>query len=234
MKRIGLTMRIVHETAYSETRDALAHDWARFLSAALPDCQWIPLPNLSEAATSIIHSFGIEALIFTGGNDPGGSPMRDTTEKALLHEAMNRQIPVFGVCRGLQMIHWLLGGSLRPCSKQDHVGSHHEVRFLGRGSHSGARVVNSYHTLGVHPHDLASELKPHAMSPDGWVEALIHRNAPISAVQWHPERNAVIDTHDTQLLRETFGLPALTSLTHFSGTTTTRSSTLKSTSPCAP
>ncbi|MBI3868537.1 MAG: gamma-glutamyl-gamma-aminobutyrate hydrolase family protein [Verrucomicrobia bacterium] len=234
MKRIGLSMRIVDEAAYDESRDALAHDWARFLALALPDCQWTPIPNLGAKAAGFIQDWGLDGLVLTGGNDPGSSTLRDDTENALVREALRRRLPLFGVCRGLQMIQRCFGGPLRGCPKDGHVATRHVVRFERGSVEEGERTVNSYHALGVRPQDLAPELIATALSADGWVEGLAHRGSPMAAVQWHPERNAVMDPLDARLLRDTLGLPSLSDASAASPRIVNTLSTPFSFPPCAP
>ena len=64
-------------------------------------------------------------------------------------------------------------------------------------------VVNSYHEWAVPKSELASQLEILAVSEDGWVEALRHREAPITAVQWHPERDNPVTELDRFLTLNT-------------------------------
>lgn len=209
MKRVGLTMRVVRAESYAEQRDAIAQDWSRFLALALPDCQWMPVPNLGPEVVDFVRSWGLEGLILTGGNDLGEAPTRDSTESALLRFALEGAMPVFGVCRGLHMIQHFSGGTVRACSREVHIATRHTVRFeptLG-GMHD--RIVNSFHGLGVRLDELAPDLLSTAVSEDGWIEGIVHRFAPLTAVQWHPERNVTTDPEDVLLLRHALGLEPL-------------------------
>jgi putative glutamine amidotransferase len=199
-------MRTARAEAVGEERDALASDWTRFMGAALPDCLWLPIPNLGPAAAAFFRGWGLDALILTGGDDLGAAPRRDATESALLRHALEAGVPVFGVCRGLQMIQHFLGGVVRPCPREAHVAVRHALILEPGAAAGGARSVNSFHGHGVLPHELAAGLIPFATAPDGWVEGLMHREASITAVQWHPERESVADPHDVSLIRRTFGL----------------------------
>lgn len=98
----------------------------------------------------------------------------------------------------------LLGGTLwqdLPAQTgQDHPsGKAHPVRaaedsFL-RGLFGGRFQVNSYHHQAVR--ELAPSLVPLARSePEGLVEAFAHRELPVWAVQWHPERMTGEERYD--------------------------------------
>jgi putative glutamine amidotransferase len=135
-------------------------------------------------------------------------PARDRVELTLTQWAMRDRKPVFGVCRGLQVINLAAGGTLwqdlasqRPTSikhdyfpfrdgfARDHLAHSvmvrpetHLAEIVGAGDHR----VNSMHHQGVR--DLARGLVVSATAPDGLVEALEGNGDQfLLAVQWHPE-----------------------------------------------
>nr|MBP6802004.1 gamma-glutamyl-gamma-aminobutyrate hydrolase family protein [Zoogloea sp.] len=113
--RIGVTSRIVEAQGYREARDALAHDWAVFLAAALPGVAWMQLPNLGgEHIVPYCEQWEIDRLILSGGEDIGVSALRDQTELRLLDWAEVRGVPVLGICRGMQLIAHRAGTGLIP------------------------------------------------------------------------------------------------------------------------
>jgi putative glutamine amidotransferase len=129
---------------------------------------------------------------------------RDEQELGLITRARRSGIPIFGICRGIQVLNVAFGGSLVqdiPSDRPSPVGHSvksprdapaHTVRgepgsFL---SALGEFSVNSRHHQAV---DRAGAgLKVSARSPDGLVEAVEYqdRHAAIVAVQWHPENLA--------------------------------------------
>lgn len=160
----------------------------------------------SEALEELAHGFldHCQALILSGGEDVGVDPIRDDWEKALLEAALERERPVLGICRGIQLMNVALGGSLvddlptdRPSSvshrADDRAPDHsHALQWsedVARWEqHVGARpsMVNSVHHQGIDR--LASALTPMATTDDGLVEAVMHHDRPdVIAVQWHPE-----------------------------------------------
>lgn len=160
----------------------------------------------------------LDGLLLTGGGDfsaavmgdalsplaDGADALRDRSEFALLRLALQRQMPVFGICRGHQLLNLALGGTLYqdlpsefPADVLPHSQAHdkrqpaHDVtlaagslvaRLLGKD-----RVpVNSLHHQAVR--ETAPALRAVAFSPDGVNEAIESPCYPVYGVQWHPEQ----------------------------------------------
>ncbi|MCW5893781.1 MAG: gamma-glutamyl-gamma-aminobutyrate hydrolase family protein [bacterium] len=211
VRRIGVTMRVEHAAGHGERRDALAHDWSRFLAAVLPEVAWMPIANVGEGVVDLVRRWQLDAYLLSGGNDLATEPVRDRTETCLLEDACARGVPVIGVCRGLQVVQHWLGGPLTACAGDGHLARTHAVTITDGapyGRPSGARLeVNSYHRFAVAQGTAADGLREFAVADDGIVEGVYHRDAPIVALQWHPERGAVRDA-DRRLVRRWLGLPA--------------------------
>lgn len=143
--------------------------------------------------------YGQEALPACGAT----SPQRDAMEQALLRLAMERDMPVLGICRGIQLINACLGGTLWQDLPSQHPSDiAHVQRAPYRAPTHTVQIlpdtplmnllktdtlpVNSYHHQAIR--DLAAPLRPMALSPDGLVEAIWHPGKRfLWAVQWHPE-----------------------------------------------
>lgn len=194
-RRIGLTMRTQQAEGYHEPRDALAQAWAGFLAVALPGVQWMYVPSLGAAASAAYcEAWGLNGLILTGGEDIGTSPLRDETERSLLAWAGQADLPVLGICRGLQMMVHLAGVEL------DHVANHVRARHKLAGSF--AHEVNSYHTL--RPRECPAGYHVLATAPDGSIEAIRHDSLPWEGWMWHPEREADFAAADIEATRRIF------------------------------
>ena len=134
-------------------------------------------------------------------------PARDRVELTLARWAMDDAKPLFGLCRGLQVINVALGGTLHQdlaselpsAIKHDYFPTEHYTRDLlahavqvDPGSRLGDLLdassvhVNSMHHQGVKA--LGQGLRATALAPDGLIEAVEGTDRRfIVGVQWHPE-----------------------------------------------
>jgi putative glutamine amidotransferase len=129
---------------------------------------------------------------------------RDEQELALVQRARAIDVPIFGICRGLQVLNVAYGGTLiqdiptevpsavtHEISKPRDASAHRVAPVPGRflASEGGEFPVNSRHHQAIAR--LGASLASAACSPDGLIEAVEAEadgaRAPIFAVQWHPE-----------------------------------------------
>jgi len=182
--------------------------------------QWVNLyPLTVDSALKVLKT--CDGLLCTGGGDlyPGlfgkldeaskcGIPdrHRDSLELAAIHEAVKMKMPLFGVCRGLQVINVAMGGTLytdlptdigtkvihrqkdwRHCFHEVYV-HHNSLLFAISKADSGS--VASNHHQGIDK--LGAGLAVGARSADSLAEAIewTHPSGKgfLMAVQWHPER----------------------------------------------
>ncbi len=135
---------------------------------------------------------------------PGPGRPADFDVGGTLQAAIERQIPVFGVCLGLQGMVEHFGGELGILPYPMHgKGSH--VRVLGGSIFEGMPpefTAGRYHSLFAMREKLPAALMITAESDDGIVMAIEHRELPLAAVQFHPESILTLDDdHGLQLLR---------------------------------
>ena len=190
---------------------AVQLEWLHHYHDRLRDAGLEPV-DLPEVSSGLA---GCSGLLLTGGVDvdpalyreaphPRTQPpvrARDEMELVLLREALAADLPVFAICRGLQLLNVCLGGSLlQHIDNETHVVDEgnvsrwHDVsiaedsRLYGVLGRSRV-VVNSRHHQAVTPDRLAPGLRISATSDDGLVEALEGTAQRwLTAVQWHPER----------------------------------------------
>ncbi|GGB32033.1 gamma-glutamyl-gamma-aminobutyrate hydrolase [Roseibium aquae] len=178
---------------------------------------------LATGSRSNVHPdlYGGEATEANGPYDPA----RDSTTLPLLKRAVERGIPVFAICRGMQELNVALGGTLLAeiqnlDGRSDHrapASDSQDERFkiahpvvIEAGSRIGRVIgtdpvrVNSLHrqALGT----LGDRLQVEARAEDGTIEAVSVPDAPgyLVATQWHPEYWAETDSPSRRLF-EAFG-----------------------------
>lgn len=182
-------------------------------------CGGLPLMlPLTEDTEELDQCFSMcDGILLTGGHDVdpalyGEQPAkacgiichpRDVMEKYLFKRAVKEDKPVFGICRGIQFMNAVLGGSLyqdlpseHPSETEHHMTPPYDVpihqvtvlegtllaEIIGAGEHQ----VNSYHHQAVK--EAAPLAQVMAYSEDGLIEAIsIPEKKFIVGVQWHPE-----------------------------------------------
>ena len=191
MLKIGITFRITNAETYDEKRDSLSHDWPVFLEKIQAIPIWIPnsVTNLEQ----FLQEVDLDGIILSGGDNIGQTPERDKTEIKLIDYAINNNIPIFGVCRGMQVLNKFFGGEQEFLNTDTHVGNNHSIKIKNESFskliNSTDVLVNSYHRNIISVDSLAETLTPFAFSNiDNTVEAFIHSTLPIIGVMWHPER----------------------------------------------
>lgn len=161
-----------------------------------------------------------DGFLFTGGHDVNPaiygvarsemcgvwSESRDFIEVEILRRALDRDIPIFGICRGIQLFNAAYGGTLYQDLPSEYTSSvshamkppydtvQHRVTIIDDtplATLSEGRLdigVNSYHHQAVR--DLAPRFRAMAMSEDGLIEAIYDPTQHFAqALQWHPELN---------------------------------------------
>ena len=187
---------------------------------ALAACGAIPvmLPYTDDDA-DIDQLLGqVDGVLLTGGYDVdprlyGEDPLPqvdapqtrlDALQMALVPRAVNRDLPILGICRGIQILDVALGGNLIQDIPTQHPQSHthfmeppfdapwHDVTIVGGSPLS--KLLDDAQSMGVNSkhhqalRELAPGVEPMAWSDDGLVEAVwMPRKSYVWAVQWHPE-----------------------------------------------
>jgi len=196
-----------------------ANNYIKWLKRANPAIGYVVMYNLSP--DSVDYWFEqCSALLLTGGEDVYPKwhgkeadttrcgefdHYRDTLEFKLIKEAIEREMPILGVCRGMQILNVALGGSLyidiptdintmvaHRC--QDWKNCYHHVNLLpdnllGKisGASEGKVTTNHHQSLDR----VAAPFRVFAVADDGIIESVgyIDTLQPfLLGVQWHPER----------------------------------------------
>lgn len=201
---VGVTQRVDSVPGRSELRDAVDQmlvNWvvqAGFLPVPIPNT--LLLPEYSDnsfsdkALGNWLQSVQLAALVLSGGNDIGEYPERDTTEFQLLSWAEMNDVPVLGICRGMQVMAVWAGAKLKPVN--GHVCTRHKLQRDISGE------VNSYHNFSVA--ECPTGFSVRATAEDGEIEAIRHTSLPWEGWMWHPEREEFFQSNDTKRVKELF------------------------------
>jgi anthranilate synthase/aminodeoxychorismate synthase-like glutamine amidotransferase len=132
---------------------------------------------------------------------PGpGRPEHALKMMDVLRAAIEREMPVLGVCLGLQAIGEILGATVTHAPRQMH-GKTSAIAHDGDGLFAGLPTPISatrYHSLCLDPATIPADLHVSARSDDGVVQGIAHRNLPVHGVQFHPE--SVLSEHGKQIM----------------------------------
>ena len=247
---IGVSARIYHPAGpvldlggvWTKTLHYLEQSVAHWLIAggALP--VMIPAVEAQSVVQSDQLHLGdyaeaLDALVLQGGNDIApqtygqspiepawaGDAVRDAYEMALIRAFVQAGKPVFGICRGLQMLNVAFGGTLWQDIKtqQPQALEHVKADLYERNTHPIEILPNTHlaslypalrhaHISSIHHQairDLAPGFVVQARSPDDGIVEAISRDGPgfIAGVQWHPEfrqKNEPATFDDNPLLQD--------------------------------
>ena len=113
--------------------------------------------------------------------------MRDNTEKEIISYSIKKNLPIIGICRGMQVLNLNFNGKIRFNEAINHSGIKHEIQFKEKQK---KLLINSYHNnLIKNKDDLGDNLKSIAISSnDKSIEGFKHNESPIFGIMWHPER----------------------------------------------
>jgi len=175
----------------------------------------IPSYDNEKALVSLLDT--LDGIVLSGGADIDPdylgeepldcvsiNPRRDNQELMIVRLAVARQIPVLGICRGIQVLTAALGGKLyqdiktqhdRPCIEHSQTIARglpsHDVQLVKDSLLYGffgkeTLAVNSFHHQAVK--EVPSGFRVTAIAPDGIIEGMESTGyRPILGVQWHPE-----------------------------------------------
>lgn len=185
---------------------------------AIADAGGVPLivpPQQAEQLGAILSS--VQGVVLTGGVDVDPirygeqpkegcgeiSPLRDELDLAVTAFALEHDLPLLAICRGIQVLNVSLGGSLIQDILAEVNGAlkHRQQAPGWYGTHdvdvqpstllsgilgSGGLRVNSFHHQAIR--QVGQGLRISATAPDGIVEAVEStRHRFVLGVQWHPE-----------------------------------------------
>lgn len=207
MKKIAITQRLVLNKTYFEQREALDIKWGllfqelNFLPIILP---------IEYGFETYFKAIKIDGIILTGGNDLNSlnpseeSFKRDTFEKALLEYACKNNIPIFGICRGMQIIAEYFGSDFKKVENQ--IGIRHTLQVNHKSKYfeelQKIQEVNSFHNYAIN--NLSDTLITSATDNNGLIKAIEHKKYKVFGQMWHSERENKFDLDDMNLIKSFF------------------------------
>jgi N5-(cytidine 5'-diphosphoramidyl)-L-glutamine hydrolase len=207
MKKIAITQRIISNKTYFEQREALDIRW----SILFKELNYLPiiLP-IGIDFKEYFHNNNIEGIMLTGGNDLNSlnindlSRLRDIYELNLISYGIENEIPIFGVCRGMQIVAKYFESTFKKV--KDHVAVNHKL-IVSKNSKYRENLleldnVNSYHNYAIDK--VGKNLIVSAFSDDKSIEAIEHTKSKIFGQMWHSERQQPFKKEELRLIKTFF------------------------------
>jgi len=176
--RVGEGVRIL----LVDHEDSFVHTLANYFRQTGADVSTVRTPVPEE----VFDSFKPDLVVLS----PGPGTPKDFDCAATIKKARKRELPIFGVCLGLQALAEAYGGELRQLAIPMH-GKPSRIRVSKPGVvFSGLPkevTVGRYHSIFADPVRLPDDFIVTAETEDGVIMAFEHKKEPIAAVQFHPE-----------------------------------------------
>ena len=204
MKIIGITQRIDLIPEREEARDTLDQRLVSFIQSTGNTPVQIPNAldkagnsNAEEPKNLVIwlETIRPQGFVFSGGQNIGEKPVRDQTEGWLLNYAFSKNLPVLGICRGMQMIASYAGVGLHRV--KNHVAKRHQIHGIVNGR------VNRFHEFAIDA--CPSGFEVIARGDDDEIEAIAANGMDCEAWMWHPEREQIFSQRERNRAAGLFG-----------------------------
>ena len=176
MKTIVFTQRVDFHKKINETRDSLDQRWISIANKL--KLAPIIIPNTSDSKIHTLIKKKPDLIVLTGGNDivlsnkkmSNTSKKRDILEMSLIKFAIEKNVPLLGVCRGMQIINIYFNGKISPI--KNHVATEHRIYYERKNEKYFSNYVNSFHNWGIKKNELSNKLTPMAKDNDEGIESI--------------------------------------------------------------
>ncbi len=214
--QVGITVQKLQHPDYAEEGHYLNVRWQKFADAI--GVTLIPIAT-TKLAKQMIDKRYIKAIILSGGGSLSKEfPKRNLNntvinnidlnreeiEKTLIEFSLESNMPIIGVCRGMQALGMFFGGKLSKVN--DHVNTRHTLSYYCPILESNInRTVNSYHNYSIKMHSIPDCFQANIDCMNA-VEQMTHDNNKMLGIMWHPERETKFSDLDIKLFRKFLGL----------------------------
>ena len=207
MKKIAITQRLIKHESYNEIREALDVNYCKLVRA----CGFLPIVLPYEIDfKEYFSNIQIDGVLFTGGNDLNEctsnhlSKKRDDFEKQLIEYCINMNLPIFGICRGLQILSEYFNSTFKKIENQ--INIRHKLIINQKSKYYNLlnciTEVNAYHTFGID--NLSNKFIESATDEKGNIKAIEHKSLKIFGQMWHSEREEPFNCSEINLIKEFF------------------------------
>ena len=155
-----------------------------------------------EYIDELIKEKKLEGIIIS----PGPKSPKDCGLCNEVVKKFYKQVPIFGVCLGHQIIGYVFGADVKKGKSPVH-GKVHRIKISQKNIFQGLPKyinVTRYHSLIVEKEKLLNEFSVEAETEDGVLMAISHKKYPLHSVQFHPE--AVLTEYGHEMLRNFLNL----------------------------
>ena len=149
------------------------------------------VPNKIKITQKILLKLNnINLILLPGGNDVLKNNVlnknRLKVEYEIIKFGIKKNIPIIGICRGMQVLNCFFNGKLKLV--KGHMNTRHKVFFKKNFFNSKILTVNSFHNWGIPKKYISKSLESLAVDQKGNVEMFAHKKFKILGIMWHPER----------------------------------------------
>jgi gamma-glutamyl-gamma-aminobutyrate hydrolase PuuD len=183
-KKKAFIAPVVLENKYKKYIFTVNQDWINFAKHIDINLSF----DLSLSYKKISNLFDL--LIICGEGDlfsfskKKNDSVRESLEKNLINHFIKKKKPILAICRGMQLINHLYGGSIKKIKDNSHVRKNHIVFFKEKKINT-----NSYHNYKINK--VSKEFNILGMTKDKTVEIIYNKKKNIFCTMFHPERKNI-------------------------------------------
>lgn len=207
MKKIAITQNIILNNDYYEVREALDVKWGLLFK----ELNFLPIILPIEYDFRLyFNSLNLDGVLLTGGNSLSSlnlnaeSTKRDMFEKELIKYSIANDIPVFGICRGMQIISEYFLATFTKVKNQISIKHKLIANKNSKYFHKIKKIkqVNAFHNYAID--SLPNDFIISATNEDNMIKAIEHTKYKLFGQMWHSERENQFNKDELNLIKYFF------------------------------